>query len=740
MNYVDRNNIIGGSFDRIDGPKKVSGKAMYTSDHNFDGLLYAVPVCATVASGTITKLDLATAEKMPGVRAILHAGNIGKLYRSRDPNVRIEEKRPPLADKEVNYYGQYIAAVLADTFEQATAAAHAVKAEYDSKPLNVAEELEGSEWKTESDRGTVEQAFDTAPIKIDETYVTPTETHNAIELHATVAVYENGMFTLHETSQAIVNHQAASMAVLGEPKENVRIVMRFLGSGFGSKLWPWPHCFIAAAAAKQLGRPVKLVLSRKMNFESAGHRPLTQQRISLGATNDGKLVSLSHDYINHTSIVDDYRENCGEATPFLYSTENLRVRSGLAKRNVGTPTSMRGPGAVPGLYALESAMDELAIKLKMDPVQLRVMNEPKLDESNGLPFSSRHLVECLTTGAQKFGWDKRNPQVGSMTRDGKILGWGMAACSWIAMRMPTQVSIELKADGTARIVCATQDIGTGTYTVMAQMVSAETGIPLDKIDVVLGDTNLPPGPFSGGSTVTASVVPAVLQAAREAKQAAIELAIQTPNSPFLHRKPDDLVFANGVIGPTGTTGAADGATTLPFGRVIEMAGAASVSGSGQSEGGLNDPLKKKYSLHSYGAQFAEVSWQPEIARLRVERIVTVIDGGTIVNHKTAANQIEGAAVMGVGMALFEKTTYDPRNGAPINSNLADYVVATHADAPALDVTFLNHPDTVFNELGARGVGEIGLAGVAAAIANAVYHATGVRVRKLPIGIEELLSA
>jgi xanthine dehydrogenase YagR molybdenum-binding subunit len=740
MNYMDPNSnkIIGGSFSRIDGPKKVSGTAMYTSDHNFDGMLYAMPVSSTVAAGTIKTLDTSKAEKMPGVRAILHADNMPKVFRVTDPQLHIDEKRPPFADKEVRYYGQYVAAVIADTFEQATAAADAVNVTYDVKPHNVKDELETEKWDTESERGNIEAAFASAPVKIDETYATPTETHNTIELHASVATYEKGVYTLYETTQSIGNQQSVTMAMLGEPKENVRIIARFLGSGFGGKLWPWPHCFIAAVAAKQLGKPIKLVLTRKMNFESAGHRPITQQRIQLGASPEGKLLAISQDYITHTAMTETYKEDCGEATPFLYSTENLRIRSGLARRNVGTPTPMRGPGAVPGLFALESAMDELAIKLKIDPVQLRVMNEPKIDESSGLPFSSRHMVECLQTGADKFGWSKRTADVGSMKNDGKILGWGVAACSWIALRFPTEITVELKADGTARAVCGTQDIGTGTYTVIAQLISQQTGIPLEKIDVVIGDSNLPPGPLSGGSAVTASMVDSTFQAVREARKAAIELATKTPNSPLANRKPDDLIFANGMIGPAGTTGSADGATSLPFGRVIEMAGSASVIGKGKSGGGFVDPLKKKYSMHSFGAHFAEVSWQPEIARLRVERVVSVIDGGKVINHKTAANQIEGAVVMGVGMALFEHTWYDPQNGAAINSNLADYVMATHADSPQMDVSFVEHPDTVFNEVGARGLGEIGLAGTAAAITNAIYHATGVRVRKLPAMIEDLI--
>jgi xanthine dehydrogenase YagR molybdenum-binding subunit len=445
---------------------------------------------------------------------------------------------------------------------------------------------------------------------------------------------------------------------------------------------------------------------------------------------------LQQDYLSHTSILDDYAENCAEATPHMYRTDNLRVTSVLSRRNVGTPTSMRGPGAVPGLYALESAMDELALALKLDPVELRLRNQPEHDEGNGLPFSSRHLIECLREGAAKFGWDQRTPDVGSMQRDGKILGWGMAACSWLGARQPSMATVDLKADGTARVACATQDIGTGTYTILAQLVSAETGIPLARVQAVLGDSALPKGPLSGGSTATASVIPAVLQAARAAVASVLKTAAKAEKGPFAGKKPDDLAFSEGRVHLKGQA-PSDG---VPFNRVLADAGLAGVSGDGNArEGGFSgDPLKEKYSINSYGAHFVEVEWQPEIARLRIARVVTFIDAGRILNPRAARNQIEGAVVMGVGMALFEHTTYDERSGAPVNRNLADYVMATNADSPEMDVIFLDYPDPVLNELGARGVGEIGLAGIAAAIANAVHHATGVRVRELPIMIEDLL--
>jgi xanthine dehydrogenase YagR molybdenum-binding subunit len=522
--------------------------------------------------------------------------------------------------------------------------------------------------------------------------------------------------------------------MLGLPKEKVRVISRYLGSGFGGKLWMWPHSLLAAAASRHTGHPVKLVLSRKMMFQNVGHRPLTQQRVRLGANADGTLTSIRHDYLNHTSILDAYSESCGEATPLLYSTPNLRVSSGTVPRNVGSPTAMRGPGAVPGLFALESAMDELALKLDIDPVELRIRNEPRIDESNGLPFSSRHLVECLRTGADKFGWAQRTPGVGSMKRDGLTLGWGVGACSWLGLRFSAQATVDLRADGTARVVCGTQDIGTGTYTILAQLVAAQTGLALDKIEVGLGDTALPPGPISGGSAVTASVIPAVLDAARAAIGTVLARAAAVSGSPFEGVDAHALTFSEGRVHRKGETPASG----VLFSEILVAAKMHAASGSGSAAGGFDDPLKKKYSIHSYGVHFAEVTWQPEIAQLRVSRVVTVIDAGRILNPKAGRNQIEGAIVMGVGMALFEHTSYDERTGAPINSNLADYIMASNADTPALDVTFLDHPDTIFNELGARGIAEIGLAGIAPAITNAVHHATGVRVRRLPVMIEDLL--
>jgi len=470
-----------------------------------------------------------------------------------------------------------------------------------------------------------------------------------------------------------------------------------------------------------------------MMFQSVGNRPRTQQRVRLGATRDGKLVSVLHDYVYQRSMLETHHEDCGEATPIQYSVPNLRVTFGRAKRHIGAGADMRGPGRVPGLYATESSLNELADQLQIDPVKLRILNEPKKDEEKDIPFSSRHLVECFELGAERFGWSKRTPGVGSMKRDGLTLGWGMAGCSWVAARFAAEASFHLRDDGTARVASATQDIGTGTYTILAQLAAQKAGVPLDKIDVALGDSSLPAGPISGGSMATGSVVPAVYAAADSAIAALLTVATTTPGSLFEKRKPDELAFEGG-----GVFVKAEGAKkSVPFADLLRRANLRQVSGSGKSESSFGNP-KPKFSTHSYGCHFVEVTWQPEIARLRVNRVVTVIDAGRIINPLAGRNQIEGAVVMGIGMALFEHTTYDPQNGAPINSNLADYIMAVNADAPPIDVHFLDYPDKEINEVGARGIGEIGLAGIAAAITAATHHATGVRVRELPITIEKLL--
>lgn len=737
-NATTKHTSVGKPVPRVDGPLKVSGTARYSSDFNFPGMLYAVPVGATVANGTVAAIDTVAAGKMPGVRKIYTHDNAGKLYPlPKSSQGIIDERRPPLDDTTIRYYGQYIALVVADTFEHATAAADSLRVSYNGSGKPSVDMSLSSDEKPEVDteRGDPDKAFASASVKVDQTYSTPIETHNPIELHASVALWDGSRFKLYETTQAIMNYRTVMAQMLGVPTDHVQVITEYLGSGFGGKLWPWTHALLAAMAARDLGKPIKLVVTREMMFHAVGHRPYTQQRMRLGATAEGKLVSLQQDFVYTRSRLGDYKEDCGEATGFFYSTPNLRVTAGFDRRDIGVGTSMRGPGAVPGLYALESSMDELALALDMDPVTLRLRNEPEKDEKENLPFSSRHFKECLTRGAEIFGWDQRDPAIGAMSRDGKVLGWGMAGCTWIAERFSAQVALQLNADGGVRVTSGTQDIGTGTYTMIAQMAAELTGVDVSKVKVVIGDSALPPGPWSGGSMATASLVPAMEQAAKQAIDALLKAA-SADDKHFSGVDADQLAYVAGRVHRKDQS--PDSGRRID--QVLTSARISHVEGKGQAEATFGKKKDKKFSSHSFGAHFVEVTWQPEIARLRVNRVVTVIDAGRIINPMTGRNQIEGAVVMGVGMALFEETSYDHRNGKAINSNLADYIMTTHADAPRMEVEFLDYPDFNLNAMGARGIGEIGLAGVAAAITAAVHHATGVRVRELPVKIEDLLAS
>ncbi|AXC10265.1 Periplasmic aromatic aldehyde oxidoreductase, molybdenum binding subunit YagR [Acidisarcina polymorpha] len=705
-------------------------------------LAYGIPVVSTIASGHIRSIDSNAAEAMPGVLGVLHHGNVGDLFRPAqgfEQNVRASETRPPFEDDVVYYYGQYIALILAETFEQGQAAAAQVKVTYDtSKPIvrMPANPVTDNPPAKKFSRGDTDTAFAQAAVKLDETYTTPVETHNPMEMHATIAVWKNGKFTLYESTQGVVNHHNTICQMLGMPLESVQVISPFVGSGFGCKLFPWPQSLMAAVAARHLDRPVKVSVPRNLMFTTVGHRPYTRQRMKLGATSDGKLVSLSHEVLTHTSMVDDYMENCTEPTGMLYSCPNISAIQHLVHLNVGTPTPMRGPGTTPGLFAIESAMDELAIKLNMDPLELRLKNYAETDEQEKKPFSSKHLRECYQTGAERFGWSKRTPGVGSMRDGNLVLGWGMATSTWPAFSGGAEVHVRLLKDGTARVSCGTQDIGTGTYTVFAQVVSEKTGLPMDKIKVVLGDSSLSPGPMSGGSAATASFLNGLAAACNAAVNMLIQVAIRTDKSPFQGADPKTLKMSAGCLHAADKS--PDSGT--PFPEILALRKLSGVDGKSNPPPAGGHQEKPSVSSHSFGAQFCEVAYDPGIVQFRVRRWLTVVDGGRIINPKAGGNQITGAVVMGIGMGLFEETIYDTRNGKPVNNNFADYLVATNKDIPKLECIFLNYPDLALNEYGARGIGEIGLTGVASALAMAIYHATGVRVRDLPITIDKLIAS
>ncbi len=731
--------IMGASPRRIDGRLKVTGRAQYAADHHPEGMVFAYGVYSTVASGSIKALDITAARQSPGVIEILHHGNFPQAFHTSPvpfslsgvlTGSRTDEKRLPFEDDVIRYAGQFVALVVADTFEHAREAALKVKVNYASV-ATFANLKQGLKQRTPAEgghghkRGDPAAAFDQGVQTVDATYTTPCETHNPMEMHATVAEWTNGRLVVYEATQSVVVHRNTLAQIFGLPTEHVEVRAPFIGSGFGGKLWIWPHSVAACAAAKVVGRPVQLVVPRAQMFTTVGHRPETEQRMRLAADANGKLVSLRHESLNTTGFGDQYVENCGGMSASLYACANVEITHGTVQVNRGAPTSMRAPGAAPGLFALESAIDELAEKCRMDPLAFRQLNWAEQNGQENLPWSGNHLREALAQGAEKFGWAQRTPGIGSMRDGHEVIGYGMAQCNWDAFRTPAKARVSLKSDGRAEVYCGAQDIGTGTYTVIAQCVSDITGLPLDKIVVELGNSSFPPAPVSGGSWITASVLPAVAEATRAALTQLKRFASSAEGG-LANAKPEAINVSNGRLD--------DGTTRLGFADVLNRLKIASAEGEAHT--GMADTAKHAFA--SFGAHFVEVRWDPGISRLRVSRVVSAIDVGKIINAKTARNQVEGAIVMAIGMALFESADYDERNAMPVNNNYAEYVVPVHADQPEIDVILLDYPDYNLNEFGARGVGEIGVTGLAAAVANAVYHATGKRVRDLPISLEKLM--
>lgn len=726
--------IIGAAVSRIDGPDKLTGRAKYTGDFHPEGMTYAYGVYSTIARGRIVSIDTAAALRCPGVLDVFYHGCFPSLHRSpssfAEENM-VDEKRVPFEDDEIYYAGQFVAFVVADTFEHARAAAYQVEVTYDEDTdtvatLDQAIDKRGSTHANDSERGDPVSAYESAPHQVDATYSTPVETHNPMETHATVAHWVDGKLEIWESTQGVVFTRNTLSKVFDLDPSQVIVHADFIGSGFGGKLWVWPHCIATAGAARELGRPVQFVLPRQQMFTTSGHRAETRQHVRLGAADDGTLLSIRHENINSTSHVGTVVEACAGSTEGLYKCDNLRVSHATAITDRGTPTAMRAPGAGVGLFALESGMDELAVNLGMDPLELRRKNFTAHDPGADLPYSSNHLLECYDRAAESFGWDRRTPEIGSMRDGDKIIGWGMAACNWDAMRHPCDARVALHDDGTASVHCASQDIGTGTYTILAQIASAELGLALEQIDIKIGDSTFPHGPLSGGSWATATLLPAVAEATRAAVKKIKEYAGNT-GSPLADADPNDLVYENGAV--------KDGhGTAVSFADILKPQQLPNAMGEAHT-GGAPD---SGYSFGSFGVHFVEVSWEPDIARLRVTRVVSAIDAGQIINQKSARNQVEGAIVMGMSSALFEATEYDERNARPVNNNYAEYLVPVNADMPQLDVILLDHPDYELNEFGARGIGEIGVTGMQAAVANAVYHATGKRVRDLPIMLDKLM--
>lgn len=723
--------VIGAPLSRVDGTQKVIGNAKYSAEFQAPKLAYAVMVMSTVPSARIVSMDVHGAEHAAGVIAVLTPDNAPKL-----PGA--ESRVTVLQDARVHYNNQPIAVVVAEELQQAQYASTLLKIQYQEEPAKLdfiagfPASYPGSHTGIPGDVsfGDIESGMSAADIKVDQIYTTPIQHHNPMEPHATMAQWEGDHLTVHDASQHISGVQKTLAKTFGIPNENVHVISWFVGGGFGCKGQIWSHVVLAAMAARQVNRPVKLVLDRPQMFGPVGARPETHQHLTLGATRDGRLTAIRHEVHAHTSVIEDYLESSAFPTRVMYACPNVATIHRLVQLNMGTPTYMRAPGVATGTYAVEVAMDELAYELKMDPLQLRLLNYTDVDPHTKIPFTEKHLRECYSQAAERFGWSKRNHEPRSMRDGSQLIGWGMATETYPGKNLPSGALVRLQPDGRILVAAGSQEIGTGMYTVMTQVAADVLGISPSLIDARLGDTNYPEAPISAGSMSTASVGPAVQQAAIQVRQKLLQMAIGDSRSPIYGAGPEDADLKDGKIFLKSAPGKSE-----PYSTFILRNGNQPIEAIAKVKPQLNE---KEFSCHSFGAIFAEVAVDPDLGMVRTRRIIAVYDVGKVINEKLARSQFIGGIVWGVSLALHEDTAVDPRNGRIMNANLADYHVPVNADIGEIDVSAIDIPDPRLDSLGARGIGEIGITGTGAAIANAIFHATGKRVRDLPITPDKLI--
>lgn len=733
--------LIGKPLPRVDGLAKVTGLARYAAEFTAPGMLHAALVTSPVSRGRIRGFDLTEAWRVSGVAGILTHENAPRLGKLQGPMLDLSSLGLTLQDARIHYDRQAIAVVVADTLEAAERAAALVRVQIEPLPPRV----DMLEWQDEAFnpgeflgrptsqfRGDFAAAWAEADVRVNATYTTPQENHNPLEPHATLARWEGDRLEVHDSSQFVEGVRTRLANLLGLDEANVRVICPYVGGGFGSKGQTWPVTLLAAMAARLVERPVRLALTREQLYGVVGHRSPTRQQVRLGATRDGQLVAYAHDTLSQCAFFSEYVEPVSRSVGVLYACPNVAIRQRVVRLDTNNATFMRSPGDATGLYALESALDELAYALRMDPVELRLRNDTPVEPTTGRPWSSKSLAECYARAAGRFGWQDR-PVGPRMRREGhEWVGWGMATATLHSSRSPASVRVRLRADGSVAVETATHELGTGISTLMTQVAADVLGVPAARVAVRLGDTALPYAPLSAGSQTTASVTPAVRAAAEGVRAALLALASADRCSPVHGLPPEAIALADGRIHAKD-----DPARGEAIAAQLHRHGVPELTSERHLETVDEDRLPR--AMRAFGCHFVEVRVDADFGTIRVSRYVGAFGAGRVLNPRTARSQLAGAVVWGIGMALMEATTRDPRRGRVMNANLADYLIPVNADVPELEVLLVDEPDEQINSLGAKGLGELGNAGTAAAIANAVFHATGERLRELPLTPDTLVS-
>jgi xanthine dehydrogenase YagR molybdenum-binding subunit len=728
---------IGTPTSRVDGHAKVTGAAKYAGEFGASDLAYGNLVTSTIAKGRIVSIDISQAMSIAGVIAILTHNNRPPMAdddRSWKDDVAPENGSPfrPLYDDRIRFSGQPVAIVLAEDWETAHFAATRVRVEYEEEPHVTDVNRNSGDARpagtAPKPRGNAEKALAAAAVRHEADYIVPVEHHNPMELFASTVIREaDGKLTVYDKTQGVQNVHRYLCGVFRMKPDEIRVLSPYVGGAFGSGLRPQHQAPLAVLAALALQRSVRLVLTRQQMY-TLGYRPWATQHVALGAGREGVLDAIIHDVLSITSQYEDFaRHDVGWASA-LYKCANTKYSHRLVKLDLPTPCDMRAPGAATGMVALECAMDELAVALKMDPLELRLRNYSDREQDEDKPYTSKELRECYRQAAEAFGWSKRNPAPRSMRDGTELVGWGMASGVWDAMQQEAAARIVLTANGHAEVACATSDIGTGTYTIMAQVAADLLGLPIDNVSIKLGDSSLPKSPVEGGSWIAASVSHAIQNAADAVRKELLGLAQKMPNSPLKGAKLENVLLADGkIVSKQDASLAVTIADAMRHGKIDRI----------EQEQSTNFKENDNYARNTHSAMFAEVKIDEQLGIIRVTRIVSAIAAGRILNTKTAGSQIMGGMIWGIGMALHEETQFDHRFGRIMNANYAEYHVPVNADVHDIQVIFVEEKDEIINPLGIKGVGEIGIVGVAAAIANAVYHATGKRVRDLPITLDKL---